>query len=828
MNNHIKTAILNGRLVLLLGAGASYGCVSGSGKQVPLGRELAEILASSMGEEYAGEDLSDVYSAAKNILGSQINDVFESNFKHCKPSAEYLELVKYPFFRIYSLNIDDALEAALYRNSSRKVNVRQRYDRVTEVDQLYQTLDYIKLNGDVSYPTGGYIFSPQEYGGASAKEPLWYEELARDYFKYTFLFIGTQLKEPLFYHQVEKYKIKTEGTELRSYVLVPSLSSIVVKGLETNNICHVAGTLSDFTAWLAREFPVPPTAQEILFNKRPELQLNSTDSVSYVSLLAGVVPVNRASLSLLPNAEKIVGVRDFYKGFKPTWNDIIDGVPAYLGHTRRVYEGNFHQKKPAALSLFLLLGQAGCGKTTALKQIALKIADGSSQNVYYIDERKDNLLELIKELDSRNSSEYYLFIERVGDMAPQIGDVILGSKSNKAIFVCAENPSIWMSRVKEYLADCVTSEIDISNFSDSDADLILAKIEEYGNWTRLGKMSPKNRKIEILKKSKKQLLIGLMEATSGDGYNEIIKKDFAAIDSEEQQALLILSGLAATQGVPASEATLTRALSNLGYRGDVLGLCNQMAGTLKYNNGNVTTRHRVYIDRLFNLYVSSDRLRDAVVAYIKAFAVYQFPIVTKVSRNEGAVYKKLVNAKSLKKLLKNDENRVLSVYAEFEKLLEHEGLFLLQYGLSLRSFNRNDEAFEKIRVANQAFPESPHIEHALAQQRIILACREDDEVIAMAHFNEAENILRRLDSSDIRIFDKYPIITLSEGHVKVVDRFQGKSAAKVVARMYHDQISRDRMLVRSPRVAHTVANLMKFCVSGVWPEQQFEDFDYAH
>ncbi|MEW9842483.1 hypothetical protein [Pseudomonas juntendi] len=134
MNNHIKTAILNGRLVLLLGAGASYGCVSGSGKQVPLGRELAEILASSMGEEYAGEDLSDVYSAAKNILGSQINDVFESNFKHCKPSAEYLELVKYPFFRIYSLNIDDALEAALYRNSSRKVNVRQRYDRVTEVD----------------------------------------------------------------------------------------------------------------------------------------------------------------------------------------------------------------------------------------------------------------------------------------------------------------------------------------------------------------------------------------------------------------------------------------------------------------------------------------------------------------------------------------------------------------------------------------------------------------------------------------------------------------------------------------------------------------------
>lgn len=825
MNSHIKTAILNGRLVLLLGAGASFGCVSNSGKRVPLGRDLAGILASAMGEEYADEDLSDVYSAAKVVLGSQINDIFEANFKHCVPSAEYTELVKYPFFRVYSLNIDDALECAVRRTSNRKLNVRQRYDRVTEVDQLYQTLDYIKLNGDINYPTGGYIFSPQEYGAGSAKEPLWYEELARDFFKYTFLFIGTQLKESLFYHQVQKYKLKTEGTELRSYVLVPSLSSLVIKGLESNNMIHISGTLSDFTTWLSREFSVPPTAQEILFNKRPELQLGLNEPFSYVSLLSGVVPVNRAALSLLPNAERVVGVRDFYKGFKPTWNDIIEGVPAYLGHTRRVYEANFHKKSPAALSLFLLLGQAGCGKTTALKQIALKIADGSERNVYYIDERKDNLLELIKELDSRNHSEYYLFVERVGDMAPQISDVILRSKSNKVIFVCAENPSIWVSRVKEYLAECVTSEIDISNFSDSDADLILEKIEEYGNWTRLSKMSPKNRKIEILKKSKKQLLIGLMEATSGDGYNEIIQKDFAAIESDEQKALLILSGLAATQGVPASEATLTRALSNLGHQGDVVGLCNQMAGTLKFSNGNVTTRHRVYIDRLFNLYVSPDKLRDAVVAYINAFAVYQFPIVTKVSRNEGAVYKKLVNAKSLKKLLKNDEGRVLSVYAEFEKLLEHEGLFLLQYGLSLRSFNRNDEAFEKIRVANQAFPESAHIEHALAQQRIILACREADEVIAMAHFNEAESILKRLDSSDIRIFDKYPIITLSEGHVKVVDRFQGKGAAKIVAKMYHDQISRDKVLVRSPRVAHTVANLMKFCLSGVWAEQQYEDFD---
>lgn len=826
MNNHIKTALLNGRLVLLLGAGASYGCKSGTGNDVPLGWDLAKILAGAMGEPYADEDLSDVYSAAKGTLGSQLIDIFEANFKHCRPSREYIELVKYPFFRIYTLNIDDAIEKAANRLPDRKFNVKQRFDRITETDQFYQTLDYIKINGDINYPTGGYIFSPQEYGTESALEPFWYQELARDFFKYTFLFIGTKLKEPLFNHQIQKYKLKTVGTELKSYLIVPKLSPLEAKSLESSNITHIPGTLTAFIDWLAQEFETPPTSQDILFTRRPELMTGAHEPASYVSLLSGVVPVNRASLSLLIQQTATSPIRDFYKGFKPTWSDISDAVPAYLTKTRKTFEEYFQEKTPAPLSFFLLLGQAGAGKTTALKQIALKIADGSDNNVYYVDEQKDNILELVRELDKRNNSPYYLFIERISDIAHKTAEIISGAKSNKAIFVSAENPSIWDARAKEHLADYLTAQVDISHLADLDADLILNKIQQYGNWTRLGKMSLKNRRIEIIKKSKKQLLIGLMEATSGEGYNEIIKKDFAAIESDAQKALLVLSGLAATQGSPANEATLTRALSTLGYPGDVFGLCQHMTGTLKYHNGNVTTRHRVYIERLFNLYISPEYLRDTIKAYINAFTVYQSPIVTKVSRNEAAIYKKLVNAKSLKKLLKNDKDKVLSIYAHFEKLLENEGLFLLQYGLSLRSFKKNKEAFEKIRIANQAFPESPQIEHALAQQRIILATLEEDEVIAMAHFNEAETILKRLDSSDIRVFDKYPIITLSEGHVKIAERFQGKNQAKIVAKMYHDQISRDRNLTKNIRVMHTVKSLAKFYVTGTWPEQTHEDYEF--
>ena len=59
--------------------------------------------------------------------------------------------------------------------------------------------------------------------------------------------------------------------------------------------------------------------------------------------------------------------------------------------------------------------------------------------------------------------------------------------------------------------------------------------------------------------------------------------------------------------------------------------------------------------------------------------------------------------------MQNDKERVLSIYESFEKAFENEGLFLMQYGLALRSFDENEAAYEKLRIAQQAFPESPQI-----------------------------------------------------------------------------------------------------------------------
>ena len=143
--------------------------------------------------------------------------------------------------------------------------------------------------------------------------------------------------------------------------------------------------------------------------------------------------------------------------------------------------------------------------------------------------------------------------------------------------------------------------------------------------------------------------------------------------------------------------------------------------------------------------------------------------------------------------------------------------------MALRSFDENKQAFEKLRIAHDAFPDSPHIEHALAQQRIILACNENDETVAMAHFSEAETVLNRLNSANVSAFDRYPIITLSEGHVRVMENLGYINEAKVLAKQYHDRISKNKNLDANYRLTQTVANLAKFYLTGKWPDKAQSD-----
>src|SRR5690606_22217985 len=177
---------------------------------------------------------------------------------------------KFPFPRIYTFNIDDSFERSVASDSVFKFNVRRRSSRVEDFDTFYSTIDYIKLNGDINNPEDGFIFSPSEYAEGTVQEPVWYQELAKDFHRFTFLFIGTKLKEPLFQYQIEKYRNRTKEQSGKSYLLVPSLTEAQKARFLDTNIEHLDGGLSDFILWLKSTFPNRLSSRDVLSKVRPE------------------------------------------------------------------------------------------------------------------------------------------------------------------------------------------------------------------------------------------------------------------------------------------------------------------------------------------------------------------------------------------------------------------------------------------------------------------------------------------------------------------------------------------------------------------------------
>ncbi|NUF63300.1 SIR2 family protein [Acinetobacter bereziniae] len=788
MNTLLKNLIESGKVILFLGAGASYGSQSFNRKNLPLGNQLAEMMAKEMGIEYANEDLAVVYSAYQSDFNEQqLSTFFKSIFSNCLPSKEYLELVDYPFPRIYTLNIDDALEKAFYRkvHGTRRLEIYNRNDRVSNFDNFYESTQLIKLNGDANRSDLGFIFSAAEYGQGSANEPFWYKQLGFDYSAYNFIFIGTQLKEPLFFHQVEKYKKLANITSNNaSFIITPdTLTPITLKDFERSNLHHISGTLNEFIDWLKKEFPKGLSPIDIVSKNKPELIDVLKNKKLEINIFDGVFPVHTSRIKL----ENTRDLKDFYNGFKPTWNDILEEVPALLSNVSEFYYKNFKNKEPKSCSLFMIFGIAGSGKSTALKQISLAISR-ENKIVYFIEEYKNSIVDLISELDKRNEDEYYIIIERPKVFAKDIQQ-ILKEKKTRAIFISAENNALWNSKISPILEDYVTDSIDISEISETDATSILQKIEKFGNWTILSKMSPDQRKIELLNKARRQLLIGLIEATSGIGYQKIIEKEYNNLNSDAEKYLLLLSGIASTERVEASETTLIRALSYLGINESIASISKNMQGIIRYKNDKVATRHRIYIEHIFKNYVSLDELQKVIIAYINAFTIYDFPISKSINnRNEMVIYKHLVNFKFLYRILKKNKKKILEVYETFEKKLEQESLYLLQYGLALRAFHHHYDALKILKFAHSTF-NSPHISHALAQQKIILAQYTKNKFHSRELMNEAVEELNRLiymkELNGLNLEDDhYPIITLSEGHVKVLIYLKDFKSAEIESKKY--------------------------------------------
>ncbi|MEO6023441.1 MAG: hypothetical protein ABIP64_10040, partial [Burkholderiales bacterium] len=183
----------------------------------------------------------------------------------------------------------------------------------------------------------------------------------------------------------------------------------------------------------------------------------------------------------------------------------------------------------------------------------------------------------------------------------------------------------------------------------------------------------------------------------------------------------------------------------------------------------------------------------------------------------ATIYKGLINHKFLREVLKGHSKLVLALYKSLEKKFEHDGLFWLQYGLSLRDFNKHEESLEKLRTAHQAYL-MEHTQHALGQQLLIVAAHSSDKRMALAYADEAMDLLKNLDRV-IESDDTFPIVTLCEGYTNVIRIHEGEDLARKKAAEFANRLrNRTSGSESGDRVQKAYENMFRYATTGTWTE----------
>lgn len=814
MNNDIKRAISNGELVLFLGAGASKTCKNSIGKDLLDGRALAAELAKQANMVYSDEELEDVYGAARDEMGSRLDSALEGLFRHVSPSEEYSTLAKFAWRRIYTLNIDDGLERA-FNFSKQRICTRLSSDPIEDRDPFFQRLDIVKLNGSVDRLHCGIIFSASEYAKATNQGRPWYEQCGSDFVRTPFLFIGTKLKEPLLKFHIERYKELNKRTPGRAYVITPSATDIEKRSLKQYNIEHISGTLTSFVAWLKQELPNNLNPDNLARASLPPYAaaLNALDKESYARLFNGVYLVTKDMTRNNPHDGRI---KDFYKGFKPSWNDIVQGVPAELDILN---ECALHlEKNLNPNSLLSLIGPAGSGKSTLLMQLAYIASQWKNVAVYYFDEP---LLNVKKTLDAIEEASHSIdhaicAIDNVDLVSDALFDSLKSKTLKKTTIVCAERESIWVRKTKSKIGEFANRTFYVREFTENDSHEILKKLQQYGSWTILGQMSPKERVSALTTKAGKQLLIALLEATYGRGFEKIIESDYKALEDDEQRIFFLSVGVITERNFGAPVELIDRALSANSFS-SAAALTNSLSGIIVKKEGALVARHRVYVRHLLEQVVDPNLTAKAIKGLLLAFSHYDAPVIKHVSKAEAAIYKGIINHNFLWDVLRGKEDLIISLYKSLEKNFELDGLFWLQYGLALRDMHEDREALDKLRTAFNAY-QMPHTQHALGQQLLIMGKNSNDRTTALAFADEARSLLEPLDEI-MESDDTYPIVTLAEGHTALMHEFGSKNEAQNIAKSYLNALERRKnSQPDNSRLQECYSRIFKFAATGTWIE----------
>lgn len=674
--------------VLFLGAGFSTDATSTAGRPIPAGSDLAAELWEFMGYsgQYDGTELSEIYAAALESSKplQHLRAFLEERLLVRDAPPWFATITRCFWHRIYTTNVDDLTEHLFraYTPAAPLTRFLAPAEDFRERDQFLRTIQLVKLNGSLPGDPRSLTFSPRQYARRTTEHDVWYDQFIRDYVFHPTIFIGTQLREPLFWQAIEARERRGQNPEERprSFLVTKHVSPAKLPILESLNVIPVEATAEGFLEWLAAAYSFPDR-HSVLATVAPDLTA-ILDVAIGVTGVAGAMPEFLSAFQRVPLFEAAPQPSKlFFLGAPPSWNEIAADYDAPMESTKELLARVQAALAPEApFTVFGLLGTGGCGKSTALKRVSLALRQGGRQ-VFYTDGAQKPLIgDVVKALEAF-PNKVVLVIDNATLLGKYLIDLVnaLGGSPRPPILLFAARYNMFERQLRGLESAPNVHLCDVPNLTERDIHEVLKVLDRFHQLGHLEDLTYDERVREFKIRARKQLLVALREATEGAGFDDIVKSEFAEVDTHEARVMYLCAALATSELIDLSEPAWL-ACAAISPNEALSLLTSSLKGLLhlSIDSRRVVARHPIIAELVLDAVA---RREDVVEAYKRTLASLAHGIYGGEGRRNRSwrLFVRLINHAAIYERFSSNIVLARQIYESIAGWFRKDGHYWLQY-----------------------------------------------------------------------------------------------------------------------------------------------------
>lgn len=544
---YIAERIAEGKSVLFLGAGASYGALDSHGQAVSIsGRDIAQALSDKfLGGKRSKDPLAKVADYAISEAGlTDVQHFLRHILEPLQPASFHKVIAKFRWRAIVTTNYDLLIERA-YEQTPERLQDPVPVIRNSDWKRALETpnsIPIIKLHGcisqsgDISVPL---VISNEQYlkyRHGRERLSITFQELAKDY---PVLFCGYEIADP--HIQAVLFGLEEDTIGRPQYLAVnPAFDGFDERHWAKHRVTVLPIKYEAFIQGIDRSTPEPARRLGALFaghsgSLSKWLLVGKSPSKGVEAIISG--QLEHISNDL--NTEAASAER-FYRGDSASWGAIKERLDFQRSVVASL-KASLTTEAQEGPALLLLKGHAGSGKSVALRRAAWDLAgEPFKKLVFFANTSLMGVKQHIEELAEITGERVYIFVDNLLYDSESVIDIFRHAQRRNVplTLIVGVRTNEWNVRA-EALGITPDEEHVVGNMSPREAAALCELLEEHNCLGELATLDRDAQVQRLISDHERQLLVALHEATSGKKLRDIVLDEYQNIAPPEAQILYL-------------------------------------------------------------------------------------------------------------------------------------------------------------------------------------------------------------------------------------------------------------------------------------------------